>query len=40
MFDVVQSNEVLGHFYVDAGKPNGEKYKVTLLENFDNHPIP
>lgn len=35
LFDVVQLNEVLGNFYIGAGKPNGEKHKVTFLENFD-----
>lgn len=33
-FDVVQLNEILGHFYIDARKPDGEKYKTTCLENI------
>ncbi|KAK3102823.1 hypothetical protein FSP39_014200 [Pinctada imbricata] len=33
-FDTVQLNEVLSHFYMDLRKANGEKYKVTSLENI------
>ena len=33
-FDTIRLNEVLGHFYMDLRKSNGEKYKVTSLENI------
>lgn len=35
-FDVVQLNEILGQFYIDAWKPDGEKYKTTSLENIQH----
>lgn len=31
-FDSEQLNELLRHFYIDARKPAGEKYKTTSLE--------
>lgn len=33
-FDLVQLNEVLIHFYIDAQKPDGEKHKTTSLQNI------
>jgi hypothetical protein len=33
-FDEVQMNEMLGHFYIEVRKPNGEKYKTISLENI------
>jgi hypothetical protein len=33
-FDAVGLSEVLGHFYCDARKPDGEKYKTPSFENI------
>ncbi|XP_048771872.2 uncharacterized protein LOC125677743 [Ostrea edulis] len=33
-YDTVGLSEVLGHFYCDARKPDGEKYKTSSLENI------
>ena len=34
LIDKKELNDVLVHFYLDARKVNGEKYKVSSLENF------
>jgi hypothetical protein len=33
-FDEVGLSEALGHFYCDARKPDGEKYKTSSFENI------
>ena len=37
-FDAAKLNEVLGHFYMNARKQDGEHYKATSFENI-RHPL-